>query len=194
MVVVPDLTGMNESQLRARLEASGLTIGQTVKEFSLEPRGTVIGQTPDEGKLRWGSTLDVTISRGPQSLEVPDVSGMNTATAKALNKAGFVAVRVDSYSDEVPEGKVVSTEPESIISAPQGSEVEVFVSIGPEFKELTMPDVRNLPLEQAQAMLESKGCTWTSCSRAAAAGRWSSVDPVAGVTVPREHVVALFVC
>jgi len=196
MVVVPDLIGMKESELQVRLGASGLTIDRTVREFSLEPRGTVIGQTPDDGKLRWGSTLDVTISRGPESLEVPDVSGMKYRTAaKALTKAGFEPVRVDSYSDEVAAGKVVSTEPDSSISAPESSEVEVFVSIGPEFKELRMPDVRNLPLGQAQTMLESKGLrvdVVQSCG-----GNGTLVvesDPVAGVTVRENEVVALFVC
>ena len=195
-VVVPDLTGMNESQLRVRLQASGLTIGRTVNEFSLEPRGTVIGQTPDDGKLRWGSTIDVTISRGPQSLEVPDVSGMKyREAAKSLTKAGFVAVRVDSYSDEVADGKVVSTEPDSSISAPQGSEVDVFVSIGPEFKELTMPDVRNLALSQAQSMLESKGLRVDVVQSCGGSGTLVvESDPVAGVTVRENMVVALFVC
>jgi eukaryotic-like serine/threonine-protein kinase len=195
-VVVPDVIGMNESQLRVRLKASGLTIGRTVKEFSLEPRGTVIGQTPDDGKLRWGNTLDVTISKGPQSLEVPDVSGVEyREAAKALRKAGFVPVRVDSYSDDVARGKVVSTEPAAGVTAPEGGEVEVFVSIGPEFEELTMPDVRNLPLELAQSKLESKGLrvdVVQSCG-----GNGSLVvetDPVAGVTVREDTVVALFVC
>jgi beta-lactam-binding protein with PASTA domain len=90
---------------------------------------------------------------------------------------------------------VVSTEPDSSISAPEGSEVEVFVSIGPEFKELAMPDVRNLPLGQAQATLESKGLrvdVVQSCG-----GNGTLVvesDPVAGVTVRENEVVALFVC
>lgn len=195
-VVVPDVIGMNESQLRVRLKASGLTIGRTVKEFSLEPRGTVIGQAPEDGKLRWGNTLDVTISKGPQSLEVPDVSGVKyRKAAKALRKAGFVPLRVDSYSDEVARGKVVSTEPAAGVTAPEGGEVEVFVSIGPEFEELTMPDVRNLPLEHAQSKLESKGLrvdVVQSCG-----GNGSLVvetDPVAGVTVREDTVVALFAC
>jgi eukaryotic-like serine/threonine-protein kinase len=102
---------------------------------------------------------------------------------------------VDSYSDDVARGKVVSTEPAAGVTAPEGGEVEVFVSIGPEFEELTMPDVRNLPLEQAQSKLESKGLrvdVVQSCG-----GNGSLVvetDPVAGVTVREDTVVALFVC
>ena len=195
-VTVPDLTGMNASQMQVRLKASGLKLGRTVKAFSLEPRGTVIGQTPEDGKLRWGSALEVTISKGPQSLEVPDVSGMKyREAAKALTKAGFVPVRVDSYSDDVANGKVVSTEPGSKVTAPEGGEVEVFVSIGPEFEELTMPDVRNLSLEQAQSKLESKGLrvdVVQSCG-----GNGTLVvesDPVAGRTIRENTVVALFVC
>ncbi|MGH2825730.1 MAG: Stk1 family PASTA domain-containing Ser/Thr kinase [Actinomycetota bacterium] len=196
MVVVPDVIGMNDSQLLARLESSGLELGRTTKEFSLEPRGTVIRQTPDDGKLRWGSTLDVTISKGPQSLEVPDVSGMKyREAAKALRKAGFVPVRVDSYSDEVASGKVVSTEPAASVTALEGGDVEVFVSIGPEFEELTMPDVRNLSLEQAQSKLESRGLRVDVVQSCGANGTLVvETEPVAGVTVRENTVVALFVC
>ena len=194
--VIPDVVGMNESQLRVRLKASGLTIGRTVKEFSLEPRGTVIGQSPEDGKLRWGSAIDVKISKGPQSLEVPDVSGMKyREAAKALRKAGFVPVRVDSYSDDVANGKVVSTEPAASVTAPEGGEVEVFVSIGPEFEELTMPDVRNLSLEQAQSKLESKGLRMDVVQSCGGSGSLVvDTDPVAGVTVREDTLVALFVC
>jgi serine/threonine-protein kinase len=106
-----------------------------------------------------------------------------------------VPVRVDSYSDDVANGKVVSTEPGSKVTAPEGGEVEVFVSIGPEFEELTMPDVRNLSLEQAQSKLESKGLrvdVVQSCG-----GNGTLVvesDPVAGRTIRENTVVALFVC
>ena len=195
-VTVPDLTGMTRSQLEVRLKASGLRLGQTSTEFSLEPEGTVVSQKPEGRRIRWGSTVSVVFSKGPQSLEVPQVLGLKyPAAAKALKQAGFSAVRVDSYSNDVAEGLVASVEPGAGQTIPEGSEVEVYVSIGPEFAKLTMPDVRNLPLEDATARLESKGLRIDVVQSCGGNGTMVvDTDPVAGVSVRENDVVALFVC
>ena len=195
-VTSPDLTGMTRSQLEVRLKASGLRLGETSTEFSLEPKGTVVAQKPDGRRIRWGSTVSVVFSKGPQSLEVPQVLGLKyPAAAKALKQAGFLAVRVDSYSDDVAEGLVASVEPGEGQIIPEGSEVEVYVSIGPEFDKLTMPDVRNLPLEDATARLESRGLRIDVVQSCGGNGTMVvDTDPVAGVSVRENDVVALFVC
>ena len=195
-VNVPDLTGMNKSQLRVRLKASGLQLGDTSNEFSLEPEGTVVSQRPADRKVRWGSSVAVVFSKGPQSLDVPQVTGLKyAAAAKALKQSGFLPVRVDSYSDDVAEGRVASVEPDEGVSVPEGSEVEVYVSIGPEFAKLTMPDVRNLPLDDARTRLESKSLRVDVVQSCGGKGAMVvDTDPVAGVTVRENDVVALFVC
>ncbi|MGH2749711.1 MAG: Stk1 family PASTA domain-containing Ser/Thr kinase [Actinomycetota bacterium] len=195
-VNVPDLTGMTKSQLEVRLRASGLELGKLSREFSLEPEGTVISQQPADGKVRWGDAISAALSKGPQSLDLPEVSGLRfAAAAKALERAGFVAVRVDSYSDDVDEGDVVSIEPGAGTSAPEGSEVKVYVSVGPEFEELTMPDVRNLSLAAARAKLESKALRVDVVQSCGSNGTTVvDTDPIAGVTVRENEVVALFVC
>ncbi len=195
-VNVPDLVGMTRSQLEVRLKASGLKLGGTSNEFSLEPKGVVVSQSPEGSRVRWGSTVSVVFSKGPQSLEVPQVVGLKYAdAAKALKRAGFVAVSVDSYSDDVPEGRVASVEPGEGESVPEGSEIEVLVSIGPEFEELTMPDVRNLSLDDASARLRDKGLRIEVVQSCGGTGVMVvDTDPVAGVTVRENDVVALFVC
>jgi len=195
-VNVPDLIGMTRSQLEVRLKASGLELGGTSNEFSLEPRGVVLSQSPEARKVRWGSSVSVVFSKGPQSLEVPQVVGLKYAeAAKALKRAGFVAVSVDSYSDDVPEGRVASVEPGEGESVPEGSEIEVLVSIGPEFEELTMPDVRNLPLDDASERLRTKGLRIDVVQSCGGKGTMVvDTDPVAGVIVRENDVVALFVC
>jgi serine/threonine-protein kinase len=127
---------------------------------------------------------------------VPQVLGLKyPAAAKALKQAGFRAVRVDSYSDDVAEGLVASVEPGEGQTIPEGSEVDVYVSIGPEFAKLTMPDVRNLPLEDATARLEGKGLRIDVVQSCGGNGAMVvDTDPVAGVTVRENDVVALFVC
>jgi len=195
-VNVPDLTGMTRSQLEVRLKASGLELGEVTNEFSLEPRGTVVSQTPESRKVRWGGTVSVVLSKGPQSFEVPQVVGLKyAAAARALKSSGFNAVRVDSYSDDVPEGRIASVEPGEGQSIPEGSDINLYVSIGPEFEKLTMPDVRNLPLDEASATLRSNGLRIDVVQSCGGNGTMVvDTDPVAGVTVRENDVVALFVC
>jgi eukaryotic-like serine/threonine-protein kinase len=195
-VTVPDLTGMTRSQLEVRLKASGLKLGETSNEFSLEPKGTVVSQRPEDRRVRWGSTVSVVLSKGPQSLEVPRVVGLKYAdAAKDLKRAGFLAVRVDSYSDDVQVGRVASVEPAEGQSVPEGTEINLYVSIGPEFEKLTMPDVRNLPLDDASARLRSRNLRIDVVQSCGGNGTMVvDTDPVAGVTVRENDVVALFVC
>jgi serine/threonine-protein kinase len=112
-----------------------------------------------------------------------------------LKRAGFVAVRVKSYSDDVQVGRVASVEPAEGQSVPEGTKINLYVSIGPEFAKLTMPDVRNLPLEDASARLRSKGLRIDVVQSCGGNGTMVvDTDPVAGVTVRENDVVALFVC
>ena len=89
-VNVPDLTGMTRSQLEVRLKASGLRLGEISSEFSLEPKGIVVSQSPEGRKVRWGGTVSVVFSKGPQSLEVPQVVGLKYADAAKALKQGRV--------------------------------------------------------------------------------------------------------
>ena len=114
---------------------------------------------------------------------------------EALKSSGFKAIRVDSYSDDVAEGRVASVEPGEGQSIPEGSEINLYVSIGPEFEKLTMPDVRNLPLDDASATLRNKGLRIDVVQSCGGNGTMVvDTDPVAGVTVRENDVVALFVC
>ena len=195
-VNVPDLTGMTKSQLQVRLKASGLQLGSTSNEFSLEPEGTVVSQKPAGKRIPWGASVSVVFSKGPQSLEVPQVTGLKyAAAAKTLKQSGFVPVRVEAYSDDVAEGLVASIDPGEGTTVPEGSEIQLQVSIGPEFKQLTMPDVRNLPLAEAQTRLGNKGLRTDVVQSCGDNGTMVvDTDPVAGVTVRENDVVALFVC
>jgi eukaryotic-like serine/threonine-protein kinase len=195
-VTVPDLTGMTKSQVQVRLRASGLELGGTSNEFSLEPEGTVVSQKPADRRVRWGSSVTIVYSKGPRSLDVPQVTGMRfAAAAEELKKTGFKVERVDSYSDDVAKGVVASAEPAEGVSAPEGTTVKLYVSIGPEFKELTMPDVRNLPLDLARSRLESRGLRVDVVQSCGSNGTMVvDSDPIAGVSVRENDVVALFVC
>ena len=195
-VKLPSLVGLDLEAATTRLEAKDLFLGTTTNRYSLEPEGTVIEQSEARGKVVIGSEIDLVISKGPQPLEVPDVSGLPQGKALArLEDAGFAPVAVDAYSDDVKEGFVIATSPEATDISGEGSKVEVYVSIGPEFERLQMPDVRGQDVDSARSQLEGLGLRVrieTPCGEGARTV--VDTDPIPGQPVYENDLVALFLC
>ncbi|MDB1089891.1 Stk1 family PASTA domain-containing Ser/Thr kinase [Streptomyces sp. ACA25] len=94
---VPDVTGEAEGTAIQQLDGAGFEVdvhGERV--HSVHPEGTVAEQSPDGGgTAAVGDTVTLTISKGPEMIEVPDVRGMREREAReTLEEAGFeVSVR-----------------------------------------------------------------------------------------------------
>ncbi|MEV2249084.1 Stk1 family PASTA domain-containing Ser/Thr kinase [Streptomyces sp. NPDC050147] len=92
-VDVPDVTGDSQADATAELEDLGLKVEIAPKRVhSDEDKGTVVDQSPreDQKRLAEGDTVKLTLSKGPEMIEVPDVEGMSVDDAKGeLEDAGF---------------------------------------------------------------------------------------------------------
>ncbi len=91
-ISVPDITKLSSDEAVTTLEDYGLS-AMTEEAFSdTTPRGNVIAQVPDAGAtLNRGDNVRLTISKGPELVEVPDVFGKQEAEAtQILEDAGFV--------------------------------------------------------------------------------------------------------
>ena len=92
------------------------------------------------------------------TIETPDFSGVPINELEAFSDTLDVEwVIVDSlYTDEFPKGTVAEQEPKAGYSVKRGRKVYLTVNaISP--KKVTVPNVRNLSLRQAKAVLESVG-------------------------------------
>ncbi|MEV0209961.1 Stk1 family PASTA domain-containing Ser/Thr kinase [Streptomyces sp. NPDC050788] len=91
-VDVPDVTGEDPEDARADLEDAGLAVkiapGRVNSEFD---KGQVATQSPKaDSQAAEGDTVTLTLSKGPEMIEVPDVTGDNVDDAKqTLEDAGF---------------------------------------------------------------------------------------------------------
>ncbi|MFI1163851.1 Stk1 family PASTA domain-containing Ser/Thr kinase [Streptomyces sp. NPDC020801] len=91
-VDVPDVTGEDLDQAKSDLENAGLKVtvasGQVNSEFD---KGQVAQQTPTGGgQAAEGDTVTLTLSKGPEMVDVPDVTGDSVDDAKkTLQDAGF---------------------------------------------------------------------------------------------------------
>ncbi|HWG94488.1 MAG TPA: Stk1 family PASTA domain-containing Ser/Thr kinase, partial [Mycobacteriales bacterium] len=86
LVPAPDVVGLSQQEAAVRLAEAGLTVGDVVAEFSEEPPGTVLRQTPPQGiVVRRGDGVDLVVSEGVQQTIVPEaVVGRSREEAEVL--------------------------------------------------------------------------------------------------------------
>jgi beta-lactam-binding protein with PASTA domain len=193
---VPDLTGMDVEKAEVRAAVHRFEVVEVEQVFDSSDPGTIVSQTPAEGKLEEGATIEVVVSKGPQSIAVPDVTGMKAPQAERLiEREGFDAVAVPVYSNDVPLGYVVYTTPAGGSSAPEGSRVDVAVSQGPKYDEITMPDVRGMAIDAATAKLEGMGLRVRVVQSCGGGGTIvHETQPLGGSKVRENTLVDVFTC
>ena len=132
-VPMPHLTGLTIGEARALLEASHFMLATVDDPTSLEPAGTVVGQDPppDTGLMQ-GSRVTLHVSTGEAMTTVPDVVGLDIASARDQLQAHGLHTTEFTVSDDTAGGTVLSQDPARGSSVPVGWEVTLYVSSGPE--------------------------------------------------------------
>ena len=154
---VPNVIGENVDVAASRIETQGFVVG--VREY-IETEdydeNIVISQTPDGGSTASpGTAVDIIVSAGPSSLEVPDVSGKSSETAiLELARAGFETIEtLDEFSADVLQGFVIETNPAAGQTVPKEATIIVMVSQGPE--PVNVPDLVGMSQSQASQSLNA---------------------------------------
>ena len=133
-VVVPDLSNRTVEEARRALEAADLSLGRQTRESSSRvPAGQVVSQNPSAGSnARSGSSVDITVSSGPNQLPVPDVVGYSVSDAvAAIWNAGF-GYTVETIESTESAGTVLSTDPAGgTLLDPYSRTVTITQSSGP---------------------------------------------------------------
>jgi serine/threonine-protein kinase len=130
LIPVPDVLEQSEDSARAELEAAGFQVEVVQAPSSSTPAGLVSAQSPDPGvEAARGSTVQITISTGPEQVRVPAVEGMSEGDAQdALDAEGLVAeVECVVVVDPGQVGIVQDTDPEANTLVEVGSTVIVKV-------------------------------------------------------------------
>ena len=78
-------------------------------------------------------------------------------TQKQLEDKGFVVASETDYSDSVPQGYVISTNPTAGTEWAEGNTVTMVVSMGKE--KISVPDVSGADPDSAQTTLQGVGLT-----------------------------------
>jgi eukaryotic-like serine/threonine-protein kinase len=194
-VSVPKLANSMLSMARTRVRGYGLELGRVIERYSDKRRGTVLKQIPDSSEMRWGTTLHLVVSKGPPPVKVPQVAGMSRADARrVLKKKGLRVEFIEAYSDTVAPGFILYTDPENGVTRREGDKIKAIVSIGPEFEEVTVPNLTGMSVANATAQLEALGLNATVFQSCKKGGDVADTDPGAGSTVRETDTVTLVVC
>jgi serine/threonine-protein kinase len=127
---IPDVTGSDEADARSELAEAGLKVKIATERVNSSEydKGQVVRQTPASGgTAAEGDTVTLTLSKGPEMIEVPDVVGDSVDDAtRALEGAGF---QVDEdrgllglFGDEVKSQSVDGGR-----TAPKGSTITITI-------------------------------------------------------------------
>jgi serine/threonine-protein kinase len=155
---VPPLLSKTEAQARDRLKSAGLEVGQVKREYNdAVQRGTVIGTDPAPGaRIRDHDSVTLTISLGPETVNVPDVAGRPLAEARARLKADGLepGMVTRDFSEDVAKGSVIATTPRAGTKRHAGSAIALTVSKG---SPIDVPDVTGDDVADARQQLTEAG-------------------------------------
>ena len=130
---MPRVVGNPSATARDMLTSRGLVVDpDSSYEYSDSPEGNVIRQSPEAGALvKKGDTVKLTISKGTQQVQVPNLLKQTQEKAAELLAASQLAGDATTeYDDTIPEGSVISQSPEAGSSVNVNSTVNYVVSLG----------------------------------------------------------------
>lgn len=160
-IVMPGVTLMEYTKAMDILESNGLKSRITWQESDEYELGIVINSSAKEGlKVDLGSEVVLTVSSGTSSVLVPEVVGFTlNAANKAIVSAGFTANITEDWSEDIPEGLIISQDPLGEDKAPDGSTITIVVSKGPAKDLAVVPSLLGKTEAEALQILSSKGFT-----------------------------------
>lgn len=133
---MPNIVGLTYAECKEKYsDKFDLVVEEEQWSFDY-PEGIIIEQTPsvDSEYLVGITTVKCKISKGPRIVTVSNVIGLDFEDARTIlgDNDGFTVGFVSEYSDSVPKGKVIATDPPEFEKAVYGSAVKVTVSGGKE--------------------------------------------------------------
>ena len=125
-IEVPSVIGAERGQAIEAIEQAGLA-AQVGEAFSTEvDRGLVISQEPSDGTLFRGDAVSIVVSLGPETIEVPDVEGMDADDARAELEGAGLTVRSVVLLPAGPNA-VLRQAPAEGLEVQVGSEVTIYI-------------------------------------------------------------------
>jgi serine/threonine-protein kinase len=156
---VPAVVGLTYDEAARRVRRAGFKVDRRSQTSDTIAQGLVIAASPPEGSDRpRGGTVTLTVSTGPQQVQVPSVVGQNEDDARnTLQDAGFKVSVTRKESQDHDPGTVLAQSPVGGTDAAKGGTVSLTIAKAPA--EVAVPDMRGETQDVAIARLSKEGFT-----------------------------------
>ncbi|RAK04072.1 serine/threonine-protein kinase [Halanaerobium saccharolyticum] len=162
VVEVPDIEGESLAEARGMVSEVGLNLVENEERvFSEEIAANhIVSQQPAAGaRVKQSRPLNITVSKGPQLIEIPDFVG--SSLREALIELDNLSLNSGDIQyifrlSEEP-GTVINQIPAAGAEVEKGNEVTIFVSRGERDISVRMPDLTGLTQSEAFSMIRENG-------------------------------------
>ena len=159
-VSAPDVRNKTLEEAKVTIVKAGLEVGDITEVASDDVKEkTVIDSDPKAGKkVRKGSKVDLRVSSGKKTVDMPNFVGMDEDNVKRnASKLGFKNITVEKVeSNRFDTGKVVSQ------NIPAGTEIvpkekELIIQVSSGKKKVSMPNLVGEDSSRAESVIASYG-------------------------------------
>lgn len=195
-VTVPSLTGKIFSAAQKEASEQDLYIKIVDTVFSSKyTKDQIISQDPQSGsQVKAGTTVNVVVSLGIESVYVPDVQYRNEQDARnMLGDKNLNVTVLNEESRDVSPGCVIRQEPAAGTSVPAGTTVTVYVSSG---FTVSAPYVTGMEEQEAREEITAAGLVPNVCYESSStvnSGYVIRQTPAAGTSCSQNDTVTIVV-
>ncbi len=161
-VQIPDLVNKTQDEAEQIVKELKLKLVVKAEEYNENvEEGKIISQDPayqENYTIKEHSEISVVISKGTETVEVPDVVGKTREEAeKLLKDAGLVAEITEENDEKVEAGIVLSQDIEDGETVNKGSTVKLVVSKGSGIVNVEVPSLVGKTEQEARNLLTEAG-------------------------------------
>ena len=156
-VIAPDLLGMSYEEIEEQnMYADKVHIEVESSDYNSQYQsGDIYYQNPSPNTIvKEGATIKIRVSLGQNVIVLKDYTNRDsTDVFRELNKEGIHYEEMVAFSNDVPSGNVIRTEPAASEEFSTDETLLVYVSQGPQEKNVSVPPLEGLDLSTAKSLL-----------------------------------------
>lgn len=157
-VQVPTLIGLKYDNIKISPKYENFKLEVEKTDFSNDyGKGVIYDQSPKAGtNVKVNSIIKVKISTGQKTIKLPSFEGMDVKQVIAqLKEWGVDYDEKAAFSDTIPMDSVVKSIPGEGEEVAAGEVVTLYVSLGKEQKQVSVPDLEGISIEDARKLLQN---------------------------------------
>jgi serine/threonine protein kinase len=197
-ITIPNLIGFDKNSAVTAIEAADLKTGIFSEVFSdYFESEIVLGQNPAPGeKVKSGTAVNLTLSKGRQKITLPDLQGYDYSSAKSALESLGLNIRIEKQtSDVLSPGTVIAMSPGA------GAEVNkndiIILTISTKEQTIMVPDLVLMDFAQAEQLLIAQNIgyelSYITVSYSIQKNTVISLFPEPGDTISVSEKVIVFV-